>query len=238
MSRYYRTILSTFESNPFKVGLIHAWKFEQTTGTVIPDLIGTSNIELFSSPSLGVTGKVGNATQFVSANSNWGRCQIALSFPFSYKFWINTPTGSTATFYFSANDVDSPTAFYKGLGVYQQNSRVQVRYGDGLGNAVGNRRDYRSNMILSNNTWHQVVINSTAFGTQDIYVDGILIPNSAISGSGTTVDLSSFWLYFFRQHNGGFDSGIIDEFFIYNRALSQQEITEMYNLENAGISLI
>ncbi len=75
--------------------------------------------------------------------------------------------------------------------------------------------------------WHNIVLSSkTNTNTISLYIDGIL--KGSTSTMGTLTPIFSYLLGK-RSNNTGFFSGSLDDIAIWNRALSQQEITQLYN---------
>jgi uncharacterized protein (TIGR02145 family) len=108
----------------------------------------------------------------------------------------------------------SPNAFYIGThtGI--------LRCGD----------SYQSTGInIVNNIWQHLIIVRNFMNNVKIYFNGSLLgtSNSDISLGGLTTDP----LVFGNQYGqfGEFFNGILDDIAIYNRALSQSEITQLYN---------
>jgi hypothetical protein len=90
--------------------------------------------------------------------------------------------------------------------------------------------------------WHHVVVAMPDAGTTSdikIYVDGILLntvnamgPGSFNTGSGTDVLIGNdAYRNFGSNTNGGFQGAISDVRF-YNRALSAQEVAQLYSTGN------
>ena len=90
-----------------------------------------------------------------------------------------------------------------------------------------------SNVQIENNTWHHVGVVNNA-GLIQLFVDGfasgapqLMSPNILTGGSTIGSSITS---------NGWFFNGKIDDIGIWNRALTQQEITNLYNSQS-GITI-
>jgi hypothetical protein len=87
-----------------------------------------------------------------------------------------------------------------------------------------------TNYQLSTNTWYHVVFTHDATSGGNIYVNGVLISSNNTSGNicsnqnnlffGADINFGSLYRYF---------SGKLDDIGMWNRALSQEEITNLYN---------
>ena len=100
------------------------------------------------------------------------------------------------------------------------NNFVNFESGTGPGNTLG----VVSNSIFLNQSWTYFVgvYNNSVW---ELYVDGVL--NSTASGLATLDDLSDLTI----GNSGGFEPfyGKLDDIGIWNRALTPQEITDLYN---------
>jgi hypothetical protein len=75
--------------------------------------------------------------------------------------------------------------------------------------------------------WHNIVLSSkTNTNTISLYIDGILKGSTSTMGPMTPI---VSYLLGKRPNNTGFFSGSLDDIAIWNRALTPQEITQLYN---------
>ncbi len=77
---------------------------------------------------------------------------------------------------------------------------------------------------VENTNWEHIVITSNSSNNQ-IYVNGVLIPNGSGIGPNSCPILNQGDLFIGRLYNG-----LIDDIIIYDRILTSTEITELYNL--------
>jgi hypothetical protein len=111
--------------------------------------------------------------------------------------------------------------------------RVLGMYDNGNCNSY-NWTNYHSNTDIGDNQWHHVV---GTFGTDflKIYIDGnfigqIATPNTAMNScSGSELLLGRGWNGWPNWYNGK-----LDDLAIWNRVLTQQEITNLYNSTNTS----
>lgn len=84
---------------------------------------------------------------------------------------------------------------------------------------------------LMNNTWYNVVATSNN-STVKIYVNAQQIASYSISNFTNNTSNILFGTRNPAASNGGWYTGKLDDIGIWNRALSQQEITDVYNYTN------
>jgi hypothetical protein len=91
--------------------------------------------------------------------------------------------------------------------------------------------DALSNTSYNDNQWHSMV-SVAENGNLKIYIDGILI-TTTVYPANTNFQGSPFFRFGALLFNGQYDSffqGKLDDIAIWNRALTQQEITQLYQL--------
>jgi len=168
-----------------------------------------------------VTGKFNKAASFVESNSS----EIDFSnsihgSSFSMSFWMKATdmgAGTTATAY-------SIYSAYVDVNNYFR----PVLYGDGslllLTKYSGTfKSNLTSSGIITENTWHHIVFNFTPTDTK-AYVDGVNI------GTFPSYDPISFTSKAFGTDRGNPDfTGDIDQLRFYDAALTQENVTALYN---------
>ena len=94
-----------------------------------------------------------------------------------------------------------------------------------VNNFAWGSNDFGANIQLPVATWRHVVCTYNASGIASIYIDGALIS----SATRSTWNTSNSDFYLGKTPNGSISySGLIDDLKIYNYALSQAEITNLY----------
>jgi hypothetical protein len=162
--------------------------------------------------STDVPGTSGKALQL----SNDTYFQVAtspISFPaqYSYSIWLKTTVNSP---------VFMPQIAVRGhyLGLVITNNQVSSSaYWNGYAYGTPFNLDV-SNLLLDAN-WHMLTVTRGS-GTLKMYIDGVYLSNHSNSNTSTT----SYPL----QLGNGF-TGKMDNFRIYNRELTQAEVTEIFN---------
>jgi hypothetical protein len=173
-----------------------------------------------------VQGKTGHAlsfigTQFVSV-PNSSSLNLPAGSAVTMCAWVYSTTGSTGSY---QGIMAKRTAFggpYD-YGINFITNQFQV-YTQGNSGIVG------FNYNLPVNTWTHVcgVISS---GPTALYINGALFGTSG-SGGGVMADPSIFQIGdSYGDNNGGYEvfNGIIQDVYVYGRALTASEIAELYN---------
>ena len=163
------------------------------------------------------------------------------------KLLNNVEVSFSARFYKTANDIATGNAIFGGC---RQNSNRLLSEGFDLrfsqnnpdrlvfklvtqkvnGNKTRRTATYRMSNSVGN--WHYVVgTYKKTTGEQKLYVDGQLVDTKKHPGGNNFVPL----IYYSDMRTGRskinnvYFNGIIDDSRIYNRALSDQEVKDLYN---------
>lgn len=95
-----------------------------------------------------------------------------------------------------------------------------------------------SNQFINKNIWHHIVFNADALtGISNFYIDGQLTDTAFVTASS---NLNTNVWNIGRKSTSAFDGfcGKIDDIGIWNRALTQQEITNLYYADSTCQSLV
>ncbi|MDJ0893046.1 MAG: DUF2341 domain-containing protein, partial [Gammaproteobacteria bacterium] len=152
--------------------------------------------------------------------------------------WINFTSTADSTI-FNLGD-GPPNSYFAWLHVVNGNLRWDVsEFGSFTVSSS-------STAAFNDGSWHHVAVTVDSSGTS-IYVDGSELTGGDISftaGSSSSVDFLDDVLGPVQSEIGGFDigsgvqgefTGLIDDFRLYDRALSASDITELYNFNRAPI---
>ena len=191
-------------------GLIDWWPFNGSTN----DNAGGYDATLLEDTSY-APGLVGQGLSFDGINDgvslgNWFDYQS-----FSVSIWVKP--GATQNAY--ASIINNNVSDQNNWGIQQFGSQTN-NYG-WLGN-VG---------YLSANKWQHLVITHDADGLSRSYVDGVLTNTTQ---SGQVNYTGSRFLRLGQSNSGNYWNGSMDEVAIYNRALTQDEIKNIYTSGTAG----
>jgi len=221
--------------------LIGYWRFEEGAGTVAYDSSGEGSHSIGTLPQWTyfpdwtLNGKAGGAVDFCPTCPPIGNPKITVTStifesivgqqPFSISAWIKTDTINSIRRGIVAKG-DGFGFGGQGFGMHIVNGTVLFGYQGDTGGVV-----IPFPAILSVGTWFH--ITSTYTGTSGtnarIYVNGTLKASgnisSIISHTGRPLTIGYFT---YSAQWGAFD-GIIDEVRIYNRALSDAEVSALFN---------
>lgn len=222
------------------------WAFDGNYLDSVSETAGTPN---HPSALSFVNGLRGKAVEVVSPgyiNSNVGNTIAGLK-DFTYALWIKHPSdidpdGSHFTYFpFSLNDAGFSWENTKFFVLFNNKDNATNSYGKvGLNDQWFDIGQKWPRMLDGN--WHQLIVSfSGANGSLKVYVDGALIGTATFNTQADFGSVDSFTLGgpddFANSANGWMNSlnGDLDEFRIYNRELSTQEILYLYTLQSHGM---
>jgi len=150
---------------------------------------------------------------------------------FTTSYWVNIKTPLThgapvLCKYGITNDFEYADFFYSNntssFGTWNLGGTCGVN-----GTGITNTTNYQNN-------WHYIVSVHNGLAGASIYIDGNLYISDNSSNSSCSMGNGSGNLYF--GFGGGWNqqyyfNGLIDDIAIYNRVLTQQEITDLYNAQ-------
>jgi len=214
-------------------GLVGSWHFSEGNGIRAYDSSGIGNDGTlngfgWTSISNWTQGKFGSGIQFDGLDDNvdaGNAASLNSAFDGSYtvEMWVKTASAEALKGLFEKRDTGTATmmAFFNfpsaGKVNFYSGSNVE---GDALDSAASN---------LNNGLWRHLVFQLDGT-TQRIYVDGAL-DSSRTKVGGTSAD-GTFRI---GRLSTTYFNGAIDEVRVYNRSLSAQEISELYNASKARL---
>ncbi len=158
------------------------------------------------------TGRFANAGNFDGANdyvsANISGTSLSNT---TVSFWFNAPSESGTKGIFQwANSLTSGGPF-----ILVQNANNSLRfYVDG---------NYRATSAFTINTWNHVAVTLSNSSTWSFYLNGALVGTYT---GGVAVQANAATVYLGNGFNGYFN-GRIDEFRLYNKALSGAEVNQL-----------
>ncbi|MBL0267117.1 MAG: T9SS type A sorting domain-containing protein [Chitinophagaceae bacterium] len=210
-------------------GLISYWPFcgnaNDETGngndgvvngaTLIPDRFGNPN-SAYSFDGL---------SNFITVSDPVNNSLDFLGNPFSISVWIKTSQDNGPLITKQNSSIANVSGDYN-MDVADRNGRIAMGFGSGLGCAR------HSTDTVNYDNWTHLVAIYNAPTSVDIYVNGVLSNgiNSGIGNSPGTLANSPEALLFAKGFGNSFYNGCLDDIGIWNRVLSQQEVTQLYNL--------
>ncbi len=223
-------------------GLIGYWPLDETSGTTVVDYSNTNNNGTISSLS-SVAGKVGNAYSInrsanlgvtVPTNSlyNFGTNNFSLGVWFygsSGGSWGNYPamiSSKAAGWVVGSNYLSYNNAAF-GAKTIAFNSHENDFNGVGGLTSTG---------IYEYNTWHFAVVTRSG-NLFTLYINGYPINSDTKTGA---INIGTSGMTFGGDNFDGAAArwnGYLDEVTIWNRALTANEVLNLYNLNTSGIGL-
>jgi hypothetical protein len=175
-----------------------------------------------------MTGKVGYALSGDGSNDQGSNTLVGSVMNgtnnYSISVWYKgTQAGGVTRYYlFGVSDGANNEA---GVSIYAASSTANF-----LTYSPSSYGEVNSGITINDNIWHHVLV--TKSGTNgSIYVDGVY------KGSGTVKQptLTSATGYILARPGIGSTKGTIDELMLFNRTLTQAEVTSIYNNQSAGV---
>ncbi len=180
----------------------------------------------------GRTGKAfsfdGNGDYFSAADS----ADLDLSGEFSLSIWINNKQPyTTETSYGLINKYDGNNnkRSYR-LILYHTGSKINPSFSYSSDGTFTTKVDKLSNYDLPINSWHHIVFTFSLSGCR-FYIDNVA-STASCSIINSAVYNSDLPLLIGRDVNNLYLKGSLDEVMIFNKALTQAEVTEIYDNQN------
>ncbi len=216
-------------------GLTSYWKFDESSGSSVSDSVG-NNGGIWSG-TLGSqwgTGILSNAGSFNGSNNHVNTANATSSTvtgtgDFSVSFWVYRNSNPAGV------DVIGTRAISSGFGgwvlTFNSANNLLQAYVSSTG-SNWNLVNQGFNAAINNLTWTHVVLVRSG-STLSLYVNGVA--NGTTYNIGTnSINNPGYGLFFGSSGDGTRDfAGSIDEAGIWSRALTQQEITDLYGAGSA-----
>lgn len=156
------------------------------------------------------------------------------TFPFTIAMWVKRHSDNRSMGIFSSGPWD--TSYYGVHIVVRQRGDARVDIGDGGAAGPSSRRSkfvVSSSNFITTNQWHHLAFVCASINNVEIYVDGALRQSDWTSGTGSGVKYTTSpaqigWSNAGGEPNQHFD-GSIDDFVVFNRALSTLDVVGLYN---------
>lgn len=194
--------------------IVAYYKFDESSGNA-SDSVGSNTLTNVNSTAYG-TGKINNGADFEASSSNYftGSVAASLTTNFTVAFWLKLETNTSNRIYQSGT----------GAGHWD----VSTDASGFLRFTEDSIADYTSSTSMSTGTWyHCAIVKSTDSGTNvTFYINGVAAGTASV-GSVTTPSGTAY----FGGYNGAsnFLDGVLDEFGLWSRALTADDISKLYN---------
>ncbi len=184
-----------------------------------------------NAPTWTSSGKVGGAYSFDGVNDYIqvvNAPSLNLTSQYAIGFWMKSAGSATYQFIISKSNGGSGG----GYEVFLSGTSLRFSSCNLVGNCAGGYFDLVASGTYNDGNWHYVVAEVQTGSTAKIYVDGT---KQAESSTVTQDNIANAYDLFIGARGGGSPfNGSIDEVQIYNRSLSAEEISAIYNAQSAG----
>lgn len=144
---------------------------------------------------------------------------------YSMSAWINTSASQNGNIFSNGEDSNFINVYRFGV---LSDGHIIARLRDNSTQYTGGNFDAVSSKAYNDNTWHHVVVVADSMSL-NIFVDGQPDGTVDISSAIIGEDPQNNFAIGSDSDNESFFIGLIDELRIYNRALSNAEIQELYS---------
>jgi uncharacterized protein (TIGR02145 family) len=206
-------------------GLIGWWPFNGNAN----DESGNGNNGTVNGATL-TTDRFGLSNKAYSFNSNY------ISVPHNSLFNFETNNSVTVSLWFNTTNKVGSVFVQKQSGVGATQNGFNVGFLNSNTNLAGISQKATGSMsiistpssIINSNTWYHLVYVFNN-GVASLYVNGQLILNQTDPGSQVGNSITDLIFGYGLPSNNAYYNGKLDDIAIYNRALTQQEITNLYS---------
>ena len=231
------TTVNASQNSKMTTGLVGEWSFDgpDISGTTATDrsVSGNNGTITGATPAIGKIGQAlnfaNNTTDNVSFNDSAAWTWTPVTQDRTLAFWYYPtalPTDSTHPFQFLISS-SAPGNHYQFVHTY--NNVLACAISDNSWSPLG---AFSANWTATLNTWYHIVFVASSAGNNKIYINGI--PQTVTDGNWTQNTSINPTVICTRDCNGSVSgSGRLDELRWYSRALSAQEVNDLYNLGQA-----
>jgi hypothetical protein len=209
-------------------GMISYWKFDEGSGTIATDSVGTNDGNLVNGP-VWTSGQVDGALSFDGID-DYVEVQSVVQDDFSIEFWVKTTqVGNTSVYgaFTSTGLVDGEVGgFAKDyiVGLHANNIAFGTGYPD---------TSIYSSSVVNDGIWHYVVATRKKSDALKLYIDSNLEATGS-TGVYSLTDPQSLSIGRLNQHQWYFN-GLMDELAFYDRVLNASEIQQHYQCGLNGV---
>ncbi|MHC4526916.1 MAG: LamG-like jellyroll fold domain-containing protein [Planctomycetota bacterium] len=207
--------------------IMSRWKFDETSGSTAADSVGSNDGTVYGA-QWDTGGHIDGALSFDGDGDyiNIGD-DVKPSLPISVSMWIEPNSLGTNQFLFENDEYNGSN--YYGIWAYiKDTNAISIAYGDGGSPASWNRRSKVSSSTVSPSEWQHIAFVISGATDMDIYINGA-DAGGTYSGTGSALAYSSASGNIgSRAGSSYFFDGSMDDVRVYDRALSGEEIDQLY----------
>lgn len=215
-------------------GLVGYWSFDENTFSTVPDESGNGNDGLIygATNTYGISGNAlffDGVDDYVDVGND---ISLKNELPATISSWIKiNDFDSDEDYVIYENDKwEYPNGYYGyRMKVHLPDRLIKIVYGDGGAGGPEDRRGKMSTTPLDENTWYHIVGIINGPTDMDIYINGENDGGNFGIGYGGSLAYSDSSGY--MSQNGFFNhffNGVLDEVRVYDRALSENEILDLF----------
>jgi N-acetylneuraminic acid mutarotase len=211
-------------------GLVGWWKFDETNGTIAYDFSGNGNDGNLTNGPTWTIGKIGGALSFDGVDDRVKIPHTILDqkLAFTVSLWFNMKMGSDSSYhaFITAANSSNANAF-----TFEKRPDHNMMIRDMGEDSISAAKT--SDFWTS--TWRHVTLAKSSLGIV-FYLSGEELYSKNYSTATTSVDANGLWIGPDQDSvGGGWQSGQsvkgeLDDYRIYDRALSAAEVQALYNL--------
>lgn len=215
-------------------GLVAHWKFNEASGTNAWDSVGDNNATTINAPTWTV-GKIGNCLTFngTTQRATFAHTNFAALTTGSVAFWVYPETAAGPRGIFALTDSgDAASAFT----IWWVGDDINFSIYENAGGLIA-AQTAAADQEAPANTWTHFALSVGAAGNV-WYINGSVVTPAYAVGSGTTTN----WISAVNNIDAGrignryrdsteetFLDGSLDDFRVYNRAITAAEVVSIYN---------
>ncbi|CAF3722451.1 unnamed protein product [Rotaria sp. Silwood1] len=197
---------------------------------------GPNGLDGTSNNIVSATGRVNEAMRFLGSSSSYFRAygfyQISVDVvnakPFSIAMWINPSSVNNIAIIQMFWSLGSTSNCDILLGISSSNLFTGQIFVHNTGSTA-----YLTGPFVTQNTWTHVSLTYSTGNGYTLYINGVLFGSTgtvSYTSSGTLANLYIGYPYTCSSSSvNGYYQGYIDELYIYNRELSQADVTSLAN---------
>jgi hypothetical protein len=221
--------LGVTPTDSLDAGLVGHWDFDgkNVTSTTVADTSGNGNTGTIVGDTKPVSGKIGQGfdmatTGYINAGNNSSLKPIG---DMTISIWVN-PRTLIGHPYKNGLVMFKSASQYTDTGFYLWGNSGEIRFQ--FNGTTGSPTFIASNLTLG--SWNHIVVVRSGNSITIYKNNNIVLPGTVFTGTTPTYGTGSLVLGWASYAGELKLDGVLDDVRIYNRALTQSEITRLYNM--------
>jgi hypothetical protein len=205
----------------FPTGVLAYWKLEDVNGVTGAYTLTNTGTTTFSAGKINNAATFNGSSQSLNNNSIWG----SVSYPKSYAGWVkfdSVATGGDQAIF----AIGDGSVHYYSLKLRDSDDHIVFR-----SNNNTEAGDVDTGVTASASTWYHVAVVQHSATSVSLYVNGTETNTTDTTYSAT---VSQFFLGYLGRGGYLYLDGQIDEVGFWGKALSDDEVTALYNSGNGA----